>query len=128
MVSVLRWLLVIAAPILGWYIALVAGLLLLDFTESWCPPEEMISGMCTAAWFPLASNAVFCFSTALAAVLVVAGAVLAAPSRRRQVAWTAFALGSVVALALAAAAVAWAEFASAVLAGGLTAFLLARRA
>ena len=118
----------IAAPILGWYVALVAGLLLLDFAESWCPPEEMISGMCTAAWFPLASNAVFCFSTALAAVLVVAGAGLSAPARRRQVAWTAFTLGSVVALALAVAAVAWAEFVSAVIAGGLAAFLLSRRA
>ena len=30
--------------------------------------------MCTASWFPFAEKAVFCFSTALAASLVVLGA------------------------------------------------------
>jgi len=92
------------------------------------PPEKMISGICTASWFPFAEKGVFCFSTALAAFLVVVGAVIPAPAWRREIAWIAFALGSVVALAMAVEGSLWGEFGSAVLAGGLTSFFLARGA
>jgi len=36
----IRWLLVVAAPLLGWYLALIAGVRLLEFVESLCPPKR----------------------------------------------------------------------------------------
>jgi hypothetical protein len=123
----LRWLLVIPAAVLGWYAALIAGMLLLAFAESLCPPEDVVSGACMAPWFGTVSAVVFCIGTALAAVLVVLLPTLAAPRARLRVAWVAFALGLAVALAMAIAASAHAELASAVVAGALTTVVLSRR-
>ena len=127
-VTGVRWLLVIAAPLLGWYLALMAGVLLLSFVESLCPPEKMVSGICTASWFPFAEKAVFCSGSALAASLVVIGAFVPAPAWRREIAWSVFGLGSIVAVDMAWEGAAWAELVFALLAGALTSFFLTRGA
>lgn len=90
----LRWLAVIPAAVLGWYIALLTGIILLDGVTSLCPAEQMISDLCGASWFRYAELAVFCFSAALAAFLVITFAVLVAPSQRIVVAWSMFMTGS----------------------------------
>lgn len=126
-VSVLRWLCVAPAAIAGWLLALVIALAVLGLVDSLCPPEEMVSGMCGAPWYPLASRAVVCFGAGLSALLVVGLAAWVAPSHRRVVAWASFGLGAAIAIVLAGVAsdVFSAELLSA-LGGGLLGVALAR--
>jgi hypothetical protein len=105
---------------------LFLGITLLGIAESFCPADEMISGTCVAPWFRLVESGIFCFSTALSAVFVVAAAVLVAPAEKLLIAWLAFAIGSIVAFVFALETWAWGMFASAVIAGLFTAAILAR--
>lgn len=122
----IRWLLTLPMAVVGWYIAIIVGMLLLSVAESFCPPEAMVSGACTASWFPTVSRLVFCLATGLAAALVVLLPTLVAPRGRRRVAWIAFGLGLFAALLMAGAVKAYAEFASAVFAGTLAALWVSR--
>lgn len=123
----LRWALLLPAALVGWYAALIAGMLLLAFAESLCPPEDVVSGACMAPWFDGVSRGVICLGAALAGALVVLLPTLVAPRARREVAVVAFALGLLAALAMGIAAGAYAELASATIAGALMATWLARR-
>ncbi|HEY5761904.1 MAG TPA: DUF2784 domain-containing protein [Rhodocyclaceae bacterium] len=123
----LRWGLLLPAALVGWYAALVAGMLLLALAERLCPAEAMVSGACVAPWFDSVSTAVFCFSTGLAAALIVLLPTLVAPRARPHVAWVVFGLGSVAAVLMGVTASAYAEMASAVVAGALMAIWLSRR-
>ena len=67
----LRWLLVIPAVYVAWHLAIVAGMLLLALAESFCPAEQVVSGMCIAPWFERAETVIFLFSAGLAAVLFI---------------------------------------------------------
>lgn len=95
-----RWLAVVPAAYLGWWAALIFGIMLLNLAESFCPPSEMISGMCVAWWFHYGEKAIFAFSAALAAFLVIVLPVLVTPSHRHVVAWSAFIGGGAVAVVL----------------------------
>jgi len=57
--------------------------------------------MCIAPWFHYAEITVFCFGAALTACIVIALAVLIAPSRRVGVALTVFGIGCMVAFKIA---------------------------
>ena len=120
----LRWLLVLPAVCAAWAISVLSGYALLSYVESLCPPELLVSGMCTAEWFPGAEKAVFCFSTALAATLVVLATVIVAPLHKGRAAWIAFAGGAMAAIPMGIAAQAWLELLSALMAGALTAALV----
>lgn len=124
--KVIRWILVPVTCILAWHLAVVLGLFLLRFAESFCPEEQMVSEMCTAPWWRTLEKGIFCFSTGMAAILVVAVGFFIAPGVRKLVVWIVFALGSIVALWMAVASATWAECVSAVGAGLLTSLLLAR--
>ena len=123
-----RWLAIVPAAVLSWLAGLVAGLGLLAIAERLCPPEAMVSGMCTAPWYPGAEGAILCASTALAAALMVASAAWLAPSRKALAAAILLALGSLYALASAWGTGAWAAGATAVVAGAATFWLATRRA
>lgn len=99
-----RWILVAPAAIAGWVFALFVGLLVLGFVDSLCPPEEVVSGLCGASWYPFASRAVVCFGAGLSALLVVGLAAWVAPSHREAVSWVCFGLGAAVAILFAGAA------------------------
>jgi hypothetical protein len=122
----LRWVLLPVACIAAWYVAFFVGLVLLSVAESFCPSDQMVSGLCTAPWFRTVQAGIVCFSTALSAALVVTAAFVTAPAARVLVAWLALGLGSIVALYFAVATSAWALFASAVAAGLLAVVLLTR--
>jgi hypothetical protein len=124
--SVLRWVLMPVASIAAWYVALFLGILLLNIAESFCPADEMISGICVAPWFRAVESGIFSFSTALSAVFVVAAAFFVAPAGKVLVAWLALSIGSIVAFIFALGTSAWGMFASAVIAGLFTMFLLSR--
>jgi hypothetical protein len=51
-----RWLLLIPGAWLAWSVALVSGIAVHSALESLCPPERVISGMCTATWFRYAEK------------------------------------------------------------------------
>lgn len=62
-----RWLAIVPAAVLSWLAGLVAGLGLLALAQRLCPPEAMVSGMCTAPWYAGAETAILCASTAVVA-------------------------------------------------------------
>jgi hypothetical protein len=96
--KLLRWLLVLPAACLGFLLSVVCGFGLVSLAGWFCPPELVISGMCTASWYPLASDLAICVSAALGASATVALPFLLAPTHRLPIAITAFAGGSFFAL------------------------------
>ncbi len=123
---IVRWILVPLAAVAGWYVALIGGIGLLTAAEAFCPPDQMVSGSCQATWWQPVEQIIFCFSTALAAVLVVGAAFLVAPSHRRQVAWIVFAGGGLVAVWMMIGTGAYWMGLTALAAGWVTARWLAR--
>jgi hypothetical protein len=122
----LRWILVPIAAVAGWYVALLVGLAAITGLDSLCPSDQMVSEMCVAPWYATATGVVFALCAALAAALVVAGGVLAAPSHRRAVAWIVFACGALAALRLGVAVSAWVPLACALAGGAASALLFTR--
>lgn len=96
--KILRWLLVVPAACLGFLLSVVCGLGLVSLASRFCPPELVISGLCTAPWYPFVTKLAICLSAALGASVTVALPFLLAPTHRLPVAITAFAGGSFFAL------------------------------
>ena len=101
MIKLLRWIGILPAAIAGWYLALFVALIFHGLLDSFCPPDEVTSGMCNASWYPFASRSVICFGAALSAFLVVFFSSLVAPSHRGTVAWVSYLVGAVLALYMA---------------------------
>jgi len=96
-VRTLRWVLVpLLAPV-GYAVAVLMVVFLTQLLRRICPPEKLVSGMCTAAWYSGLELAAFALATALGAAFWVVLPVLAAPAYRCHVAWVAFASGAVYA-------------------------------
>ena len=121
-----RWAAVLPAALVAWHFALFLGVAALSFLESFCPPELVISGMCTASWFPTAEKIVFWLAAALAAGLIVVSVGVVAPAKKVWAAYASLLFGSAIALWLAVETHAWGEFVSAVLAGGITVLVVRR--
>ena len=98
MILWLRWLSVIPAAVVGWFIALAFGLFLLHVLDSMCPPEQIVSGMCTAPWYDTGFEVAVVIGASLAAFLVVVLASITAPTHRILVSRLAFAGGAAYAL------------------------------
>ena len=96
--KLLRWLLVVPAACVGFLLSVACGLALVSLAGRFCPPELVISGMCTASWYPFVTDLAICISAALGASVTVALPFLLAPTHRLPVAITAFAGGSFFAL------------------------------
>ena len=92
-VNVSRWLLTAPLALLGHVAAVVSAIALTSLLKRLCPPEQIISGVCTASWYLAAELAAFSVSTAIGAFLFIALPVLVAPSHRSRVAMVALVAG-----------------------------------
>lgn len=110
----------------AWAITVAATVGLYSVVETFCPVDQMVSGMCVAPWFRRAAQAVFWTGSALAAVLIPIACTVVAPAHRRRVALVTFVVGALVALAMAIAATAYLELATALVVGALVTWRLRR--
>ncbi len=120
--NVLRWLCVIPAAYLGYYLALVGGMAALALAESFCPAEALVSGMCTAAYMRWTEKILFVLFPGIAAILAVLLPTLIAPSKKVAVAFVFFALGSVAATILGVSLEEWVVLGFALFCGAVTAW------
>jgi hypothetical protein len=124
---VLRWIFLPIVCIAAWIAALFAGTIAHSIAESFCPAEQMISGMCVAPWFETLHTWLIRFFSAFAAALVISSAYFIAPAARPPVAWIVFGAGAAYALWIAVTASAWGEFVAAGAGGLATVLLLTHR-
>jgi len=89
-------------------------------------PTDIDTQMCEAWWFGYMENTFYYVAPPASAVLVIASALLTAPSSRLAAMWGVFGAGAVVALIMAGGNVFWPPFFLSVAAGLSTAFLLPR--
>ena len=120
--NVLRWICVIPAAYLGYYLALIGGMAALALAESFCPPEMLVSGMCTAEYMRSAEKVLFLLFPGIAAVLVVLLPALVAPARKFAVACVFLAVGSVIATVMGVSLGEWMVLGFALLCGIVTAW------
>ncbi len=122
----IRWLVVPLSAVAVWTAALLLGLAGITVLDSLCPPDLMVSGLCTASWHAPAVKGLEMICAAFAAAGVVAVPTVIAPHHRVQVAAVCLVGGAMFALFFAIAAHAWADLAAAAI-SGCTAFYLMRR-
>jgi hypothetical protein len=127
--TVIRWVLVVPSAVVAWYVAVSASALVFAVVVTPCkssdgPPPDF----CEAPWFPLelVERLLFLFGAGLSATLVVTVAAIVAPSQRVGVAWTALAVGAIVAGVMGYDTGAFTEAAVAIAAGALTAVMVSR--
>jgi hypothetical protein len=122
--SVVRWLLVVALVAIGMAIGIFAILLLQEAVMWFCPAALVISGLCTASWYPAVEELAMCLGAAIGAAAVVGLPSLAAPRRRHLVAIAAFCSGTAFAATLAfTGGPLWFPFASAIASGAMVLWL-----
>ena len=105
-----RWLLLLPGVYAAWWAALLIGIAYIGILDWLCPPDLMVSGLCTTPWYESAFDAGVVAGAGLAARLVMLAAILMAPSHRRYVAVLAFGSGSAVALYAAYETNSWGAF------------------
>jgi hypothetical protein len=123
---VVRWILLPIVCIAAWIAALFAGIVAHFVAEFFCPPGQMVSGLCVAPWFETLGAWLARFFSAFAAALIVVSCYFTAPAARALVAWIVFAAGGVYALWIAIVSWAWGEFFGAGVGGVATVLLLTR--
>ncbi len=118
---------VIPAAIVGWWLAIIVGLLLTHVPGYLCPPELVTSGYCMASWNGPIMSGIMIFAAALSAVMTLMCAVLVAPSKRDLVAKVVFVAGSICATYFAFSISAWVEYVGAIISGLFTLLLLTKK-
>ncbi len=121
-----RWLAVVPAAILAWYVVVGIGMLLINVVHGWCPPAALMSNFCTASWYPPTEHGLIVFSAGLSAFAVVFVASITAPAARVRVACGVYAFGIAVAVVMAMETRAFTELAAAALAGLVAIVVVAR--
>jgi hypothetical protein len=94
----LRWLLVVPLGLAGAFFGFASAAFLASAAVKLCPEELLVSGMCTASWYPALEQSIMCFGGALGAVGAVALPALAAPAHKKYVALVALILGAAYSL------------------------------
>ncbi len=94
--KVIQWVLVVPAGIAAWFLVLILGFFAAVFIESCCPPEEVVSGYCTADWYPSAMDLLEQSFAGLSAFAVVLASTLVAPDKHKLVAMGSFVAGAIV--------------------------------
>jgi hypothetical protein len=130
----LRWLLLPAAAIISWYIALALGAILFGIAYWLCPDSEVVAsemglghrGECVAPWAPFVTSAGVCVGAALAAALIVLSCTWVAPSHRQTTALVVYLGGVAWAVYLGLTNGTYAAMASAIAAGALVTLQLRR--
>ena len=123
----LRWLALLPAIYISWHLSLLIGLAILAIAESFCPRDQMVSGLCIAPWFLWVEDAIFAFGAALAATLIVITSALIAPGHKARTACAVFLAGCLVAAYFGWTADALKEFVTAALTGFVTLLVVNRR-
>jgi len=113
--------LLLPAAYLGYHLALIGGMVVHALAESFCPPEAVVSGLCSAAYFRQVEKVLSIVFPGIAAVLVVLLPSVIAPTRKTAVAAAFLLLGGSVAVYLAAALHEWVALVFALICGGVTA-------
>lgn len=119
MTAMLRWLALPPALFAACLLAILLGVGLHEVAIRFCPAQDMVSGVCMAAWFRYAEGGIITGCTGIAAAWMLVVSVLLAPSHRVAVASVVFGGGVAAAFYMAYASGAWGSFAAAVLAGWL---------
>jgi hypothetical protein len=120
MINVIRWLCVIPASYLGYYLALVGGMAALVLAESFCPAEAVVSETCTADYMRPVEKTLFIVFPGLSAILVVLLPTLMAPAKKVAVAGLFFVLGSAAAIYMGSLLKEWVVLGIALSSGGIT--------
>jgi len=124
---IVRWLLLLPVIYVSWMFAVGIGLGLHLIIDSLCPRDLIVSGLCTARWYEPASTTVFSIGAAAAAVFIVVGCTLAAPSHKHIVAVATFLLGAAYAVVLGVQAHMWVPMIAAIVVGAAATVLVRRR-
>lgn len=124
----LRWLSIPPMMFVAWILSLLLGFGLRDVATRLCPPAEIVSGMCGAAWYAHAEQGIIAGCAGFAAALILVTTVLLAPSHRVQLASAVLAGGVAVAIYMAHMTGAWDCFGAATACGAITWLVLKRRA
>ena len=100
-IAVLRWIAVVPAAIGAWFAVLFTGAFVRDWAEAaLCPPDEFRFGICYDSGWYATEKMLVAFFAGVSAVAVVLAAAGVAPSHRRVIAWTAFVVGTSIAIAM----------------------------
>jgi hypothetical protein len=118
--TALRWALVPVAAFAVWFGTLLLGIAGSSLLDSLCPPDLMISGICTATWHGPAMKALEIVCAAIAAVGFIALPAAIAPAYHIPVAVGCFVVGGLLTIELAIAGALWAPAAVAAVAGVTT--------
>ena len=118
--TALRWILVPVTAFSVWAAILLTGLIGVDLLDSLCPPDLMISGLCTAWWHRPAMTGLEMICAGLAAAGFVALPTRVAPAHRVTVALLCFVLGALFTVELATSGEMWAPSTVAALVGVMT--------
>lgn len=93
------------------------GLTAVEVIKSFCPAEQMISGLCIAPWFSTAKSFVIVLFSGISAVFVIVSAYFLAPNYKVKVAVIALLLGVLVASYFFYESGAWLEYMIAIVCG-----------
>jgi hypothetical protein len=95
-----RWLLVVPFGVGGAFLGFLVAVHLYELAAKLCPAEYLLSGICTAPWYPALEQFIMSVGASLGAISAVALPAVAAPAKKFLVAATAFLLGSVYSILL----------------------------
>ena len=126
-VEVIRWIMVIPAAVIGWWLAISVGLVLTNIPGYFCPPGLLASGHCMTPWYGPVMSGIMTLTAALSAVMTLLFAVLVAPRKRDLVAKVIFVAGSIYATYFAFSISAWLEYVGAIIFGLFTLLLLIKK-
>ena len=124
---IVRWVLMVPAAVVAWFVALFLGVALLGGLTRLCPANQMVSGMCTAPWYDGASEMAIAFGAAMAAAFSLIACTAIAPTHKRVSAIITFVGGVLVAVAMGLASGEYASLVAAVVTGAGVLWLLLRR-
>jgi hypothetical protein len=119
-VTAVRWALVPVTAFAVWLVTLLLGIGGSNLLDSLCPPDLMISGICTAPWHGPAMTALETLCAAIAAVGFIALPARVAPAYHIPVAVGCFVVGGLLTIELAIAGALWVPAAVAAIAGVAT--------
>lgn len=117
MSTAVRWLLVPLTAFAVWVGTLLVGIGGVSLLDSMCPPDLMVSGLCTAAWHRPAMAGLEMLCAGIAAIGFIVLPAKVAPTHRVQVAVVCFVVGGLLTSALAVAGALWWPSAVAAIAG-----------
>ena len=118
--TAVRWALVPVTAFAVWFGTLLIGIGGSSLLDSLCPPDLMVSGICTAPWHQPAMTGLEMMCAAIAAVGFIALPAKVAPAYHIQVAVGCFVVGGLLTIQLAIAGALWAPSAVAAIAGVMT--------